>query len=219
MKRKLLAVLAVLPAAVGVVGTAFAFSPLAEAGQGGATQAPAARAALPMHGTYSGVDHAGRVISFTFSGNYMSHFTVNHTVIGGAHVGSNAWHETCHNNMCTKGVWVTDTHVTGSWRHGNGHWVHFSAWLHPSVTPYQGSYMGRDHTGLSVRFSYRNGIHNLTLDHNSHGSVTVTNGRFETCLATICVKGQWQTEYEVAGSWRPRSGTHWTQWDAHAFAP
>lgn len=215
MVRKLSAVLV---AVACVVGSAVAFSPLAEAGQGGATKAAAGRSVLPAHGTYSGVDHAGRVVSFTFSGNYMSHFAVNHTVIGGAHVGSSAWHETCHNGLCTKGMWVSDTHVTGSWRHGGGTWVHFSAWLHPSITPYQGTYMGRDVTGLRVHFSYRHGVHHFTLDHNDHGTIPVTNGRFETCLTSICVRGQWQTEFEVAGSWRPRGSTHWTQFDAYAYA-
>ena len=215
MLRKLLAVIAAVACAVAA---AVAFSPLAEAG-GGGTTAPAARAALPTHGTYSGVDHHGRIISFTFSGSYMGHFTVSRTVIGGAHVGSTAWHETCHNGMCTKGTWVTDTHVSGYWRQSGGSWVAFSAWVHPAFSPYQGSYMGHDATGLRVHFSYRGGIHNLTLDHNNHGAVPVSpNGTFDVCLASICVKGQWQTDYEVSGSWRPKNGSHWTQWDAYAYA-
>src|SRR5690349_9298693 len=126
MLRKLLAVLA---AAACAAGLALTFSPFAEAGKGSAS----ARAALPMHGAYAGVDHGGRIVSFMFSGNYMSHFTVKHTVIGGAHVGSDAWHETCHNGMCTKGMWVTDTHVTGFWRTANGHWTSFSAWYEPPI--------------------------------------------------------------------------------------
>jgi hypothetical protein len=115
-------------------------------------------------------------------------------------------------------MWVTDTHVTGSWRHGGGSWVHFSAWVHPAITPYQGSYMGRDRTGQSVHFSYRGGIHSFTLNHQNHGSIPVTHGKFETCLPPPPVKGEWLTEYEVAGSWRPRNATHWTQFDARAYA-
>lgn len=224
MIRKLSAVLVAAACAAG--GFAVGASSLAEA-EPGAAAGPAAapsvdHAALPREGSYSGVDHAGRIVTFTFSGNYMNHFTVAHKVIGGAHVGSNAWHETCHGGYCTKGMWLTDTHVNGSWRLPDGQWTHFSAYHQPAlqVRPYAGPYMGRDHTGLAVHLEFRNGmIHGFKLDHSVRGNVSVDgHGRFETCLPSICVKGHWQSEYEVVGSWRPVNGSHWVQWEAYAYA-
>jgi len=112
MLRKISAVLAAL---VVMTGLTLAVSSGADA-----------KSVLPAHGSYAGVDHGGRMVTFSFSGNTMSHFTVGHTVIGGAHVCNGAWHETCHNGMCIKGMWMSDTHVTGSWRQGGGAWVHFN---------------------------------------------------------------------------------------------
>jgi opacity protein-like surface antigen len=208
MLRKLLAVLAAV-ACIG--GLAAAQSPVAVAKE--------QRSVLPSHGNYVGVDAHGRIVSFSFSTNYMSHFTVSNAVIGGAHVGSSAWHETCHNGMCTKGMWVTDTHVQGSWRHGGGAWVHFSANYQPPVMPYVGPYMGDDHAGLSVRFAYRHGmIVGFELDHSNRGDISVSNGRFDTCLRSICVKGHWQSDYSVVGAWRAVGSNQWFQWEVHAYA-
>ena len=95
----------------------------------GSTTAQAA-SVLPEPGHYLGHDHHARVITFSFSGNQMMHFRVNHHLIGGAHVSHGMWHETCHGGYCTKGMWTSDTHVSGAWRHGGGTWVHFTAnWL------------------------------------------------------------------------------------------
>jgi hypothetical protein len=208
MLRKLLAVLAAIAVTTGLTMAV--------------TSGADAKSTLPAHGSYSGVDHAGRMVTFSFSGNSMSHFTVGHKVIGGAHVGSGAaWHETCHGGFCTKGMWVTDTHVTGSWREGGGTWTHFSAYAHPPMTiqPYTGSYMGRDHTGLKIHLSFSHGrINSFTLDHSNRGNIPVTNGKFETCLQSVCVKGHWQSEYEVVGSIRPVNSSHWVTWDAYAYA-
>lgn len=208
MLRKLSAVLASL---VVLTGLTLVFTSGADA-----------KSVLPTHGSYAGVDHGGRMITFSFAGNTMTHFTVNHTVIGGAHVSNGAWHETCHNGMCTKGMWQSDTHVTGSWRSASGgSWVHFSATYKPStaIQPYGGTYLGRDHTGLRVHLTYRNGgIQGFSLDHSVRGNIAVHNARFETCLPSICVKGHWQSEYEVIGSWRPVNSSTWVTWDAYAYA-
>jgi hypothetical protein len=89
-----------------------------------------ARTAMPYHGSYLGGDSHHRTIRFEFHHNAMSQFMVNHTVIGGAHVGHDAWHETCHNGYCTSGQWVDDVTVRGTWRHGSGHAIHWEARLY-----------------------------------------------------------------------------------------
>jgi hypothetical protein len=208
MLRKLSAVLAAL---VVMTGLGFAVTSGADA-----------KSVLPAGGAYAGVDHGGRMITFSFSGNTMTHFTVNHTVIGGAHVGGGAWHETCHNGMCTKGMWVTDHHVTGSWRSASGGaWVHFNVYYKPGSTipPYTGAYLGQDRSGLRVHLTFRDGtIHGFSLNHSARGNIAVRGSTFETCLPSICVKGHWQSEYEVIGSWRPVNSSTWVPWDAYAYA-
>jgi hypothetical protein len=82
MLRKLLAALAAL---IVTTGLTLAYTSGADA-----------RSVLPAEGNYAGVDHSGRMVTLSFGGNYMSHFTVGHKVIGGAHVSKGAWHETCH---------------------------------------------------------------------------------------------------------------------------
>lgn len=84
----------------------------------------AARTALPYHGSYLGRDGHGRTVKFEYHENQMSHFMVNHLLIGGAHVGHAAWHETCHNGYCTSGHWVDDVTVRGTWRHGSDGTAH-----------------------------------------------------------------------------------------------
>ena len=205
MLRKLSAVLAALIVAVGLTAAV--------------TSGADAKSVLPANGNYAGVDHGGRMVTLSFSGNYMSHFTVGHKVIGGAHVSKGAWHETCHGGFCTKGMWVTDNHIQGSWREGGGSWVHFSVYREQPIQPYHGTYMGRDHSGLRIHLAFGNGrINAFTLDHSNRGNVPVTNAKFETCLPSICVKGHWQSEYEIVGSWRPSNGSHWSTFDAYAYA-
>ncbi|GAA4749270.1 hypothetical protein GCM10023350_37930 [Nocardioides endophyticus] len=205
MLRKVMAVLAAIAITTGLTMVV--------------TSGADAKSVLPAHGNYAGVDHSGRMVTLSFSGNYMSHFTVGHKVIGGAHVSTGAWHETCHGGFCTKGMWVTDNHITGSWREGGGSWTHFSVYLEQPIKPYVGTYMGRDHSGLKVHLSFGSGkISAFTLDHSNRGNIPVTHGKFETCLPSICVKGHWQSEYEVVGSWRPANGSHWSTFDAYAYA-
>lgn len=95
--------------------------------------APASRstvhAVLPYEGSYLGHDMYGRTVRFTFRGNQMSHFTVNSTSFGGAHVSGHAWHETCSNGRCTRGMWTDDVTVEGQWRDPNGHVAHWTARL------------------------------------------------------------------------------------------
>lgn len=89
------------------------------------------RTALPFHGHYRGTDAHGRHIAFSYFNSYMSNFTVNGHVFGGAHVSGDMWHHTCHNSKCTKGQWMTDVHVVGTWNDPNsGHEVHWSAHLY-----------------------------------------------------------------------------------------
>lgn len=215
MTRKLLGIVTALLVAGG----------LAVGGSGLASTAAtttahaSAMSVLPHSGSYSGVDHHGRMITFTFGGNYMSHFMVNHTLIGGAHVSNGMWHETCHNGLCTKGAWLTDSHVQGSWRTGGGTWVHFDARVAPPVVPYAGTYMGRDHSGLSIHLAYHGGrITTFKADHNEVGAGAVSGGRFEYCGNGICVKGHWESDYTVVGLWRFANSTHWRQWEAYAYA-
>jgi hypothetical protein len=181
------------------------------------------RSVIPHHGTYTGADQDGRHVSFSFGGthgNQMTHFTVGHQVIGGAHVSNGAWHETCHNGLCTKGMWQTNGHVTGAWRHGGSHtWTTFTATSNAVDHPYTGTYMGRDHRNLSIRFSYSGGhLMHFTLDHNVIGSAPVTNRQFSACHGTICFQGRWQTAHQVVGSWRYTNSHEWNAWEAYAFA-
>ncbi|CAN5406947.1 hypothetical protein BH09ACT12_BH09ACT12_38070 [soil metagenome] len=62
------------------------------------------------------------------------------------------------------------------------------------------------------------GSTSTALDHSVRGNIPVHNATFETCLPSICVKGHWQSEYEVIGSWRPVHGSHWVSFDAYAYA-
>lgn len=123
MKRSLTAAVAVLVLAVAAMGAT-------------ATTSTARSSALPTQGWYEGIDHHHRTITFYYDGkNYMSHFTVGHKLIGGAHVSGHeaAWHRTCHGGYCSSGMWVTDTQVHGTWDPGStdrhvpyhAHWRHY----------------------------------------------------------------------------------------------
>ena len=189
------------------------------AGLGLAAAAPAQAAVLPVHGTYTGTDHSGRAITFHFSGNQMSNFKVNHQMIGGAHVSSGAWHETCHGGYCTKGQWQLDFHVVGYWRTPGGHWTAFSASApQPS---HHGDYMGRDHHGRFVSGSFNGSmIHNFMVTGIGHfPSAHVSGGAWhETCShAGLCYRGRFQGTHTLVGEWRHRNGT-WVAWEANAFA-
>jgi hypothetical protein len=104
-------------------------APSASAPSMGAASSPTLHAVLPFEGSYMGHDMYGRSVRFTFHGNQMSHFTVNSTSFGGAHVSGHAWHETCSNGKCTKGMWTDDVTVEGQWRDQNGHVSHWTARL------------------------------------------------------------------------------------------
>lgn len=94
-----------------------------------ATQPFQAHAVLPYAGSYMGHDQYFRTVRFHFSGNQMTHFTVNGQSFGGAHVSGHHWPETCSNGRCTKGTWSDDVTVQGQWRDQNGHVSHFTAHL------------------------------------------------------------------------------------------
>jgi hypothetical protein len=96
---------------------------------GAPASSPTLHAVLPFEGQYLGHDMYGRTVRFTFRGNQMSHFTVNSTSFGGAHVSGHAWHETCSNGKCTRGMWTDDVTVEGQWRDQNGHVSHWTARL------------------------------------------------------------------------------------------
>jgi hypothetical protein len=219
MLRRLTALAAALLMTVGL-GLATTGSGAASAVPGVPTaRAAAAVSVIPHHGSYAGVDHHGRMVTFSFNGNQVAHFAVNHQVLGGAHVSNGAWHETCHNGMCTKGMWSTDGHVTGSWRSGGGTWTSFTASSSPRITPYSGTYLGSDHSGLSIHFSFGNGfLRGFRVDHNHVGDAAAGSGKFETCHQTICFKGHWETEYMVVGSWRHANSSQWRPFEAYAYA-
>jgi hypothetical protein len=190
------------------------------AGFGLAAAAPAqAKGVLPVHGSYTGKDHANRHISFTFSGNQITKFTVGHHVIGGAHVSHGMWHETCHNGYCTKGQWQLDFHVVGYWRNPGGHWTAFSA--SAPQPPQQGDFMGRDHQGNFVHVSF-NGtrVHDFTIEgYGDFPDAHVSHGAWhETCShAGWCYRGRFQGPHTVVGEWRTR-GSVWHAWEAHAYS-
>lgn len=176
---------------------------------------------VPHHGIYTGTDHAGRHVSFSF-GNHtqLSHFTVGHLVIGGAHVSNGMWHETCHNGYCTKGQWTSDGTVAGFWRHGGStSWTSWHASFNPPAPPYTGTYLGRDHAGNAIHLSYGN--HRVTgfkIGSTVIGDASVQNRTFEVCHHQVCFKGHWQTDHYVVGSWRHVNSHAWTGWEAHAYA-
>jgi hypothetical protein len=130
------------------------------------------------------------------------------------------WHETCHNGYCFKGQWVSDTHVTGSWRHGGSStWTAWSASVAPAIRPYTGTYMGSDHRGLRVHLSFHSGhVRAFTLDHNPVGDAAVHGGAFDVCHRTVCFKGHWESDYLVVGSWRYSNSHVWNPWEAYAYA-
>jgi hypothetical protein len=183
---------------------------------------PAAQAAvIPVHGAYDGVDHHQRQVSFSFNGTTINHFRVGSLTIGTAHVSNGMWHETCGGGYCFKGQWITDTHVQGFWRHGGSHeWTSWSAST-MQIRPYVGSYMGSDHTGLRIHFTYSNGsLRAFTWDHNHIGDARVApDGSFNVCHPTFCFKGHWQSDYYVVGEWRHASQSTWHTWDANAYSP
>ena len=149
----------------------------------------------------------------------MSNFTVGGHKIGGAHVSSGAWHETCHGGYCTKAHWQLDFHVVGYWRTPSGHWTAFSA--STTQPPHQGDYMGMDHANRSVRVSF-NGttVHNFRIDGiGTFANAHVSGGAWhETCNShNLCYRGRFDGSNTVVGEWRHRGGT-WVAWEAYAFA-
>ncbi|GEP34757.1 hypothetical protein NSZ01_25250 [Nocardioides szechwanensis] len=135
MLKKIGAATAVLALGVGLgtwqaqASQAPAAAPTSAAGAVANTE-PSRHAVLPYEGSYMGHDMYGRTVRFTFRGNQMSHFTVNSTSFGGAHVSGHAWHETCSNGLCTHGMWTDDVTVEGQWRDKNGHLSHWTAHLY-----------------------------------------------------------------------------------------
>ena len=191
------------------------------AGFGIAGSPAQAQAVIPHHGVYQGTDHGGRAVSFSFGNhNQLTHFTVGHLVIGGAHVSNGMWHETCHNGYCFKGQWVDDGTVHGAWRHGSSQaWTTFTAHFRPSQPPYEGTYMGWDHHGTRIHLSYAgHQVLNFKIGNTVIGNAHVIDRRFEVCHQHVCFKGHWQTDHEVVGSWRTASGSTWVGWEAFAYA-
>lgn len=206
MIRKLVSTLAVLLCVAGFTA--------------GTASTAEARSVIPNHGSYSGVDHGGNQVTFSFDGTVITHFSIGHLYIGTAHVSQGMWHERCNNGVCFKGEWRTSTHVAGFWRYGGGQWVPWSASTTPPLMPYTGTYMGRDHTGLNVHLSYHGGyLRGFRLDHNVIGDAAVHHGSFDVCHRVICFKGHWESDYQVVGEWRYTSNPHeWHAWEAFAYA-
>lgn len=202
---------------------AFAVGAEAEAPSSPKAQAPTAeRSVVAVHGSYTGWDQAQRAISFTYSGNQVSHFRVGSHTIGGAHVdGSAQWHETCHNGWCFKGHWVSDTEVVGFWKAPQGHWVPWNAFVPMPRTNFQGNYSGFDHRSGSVRMTRHNDfVQHFTADRHTFPSVRVdSRGAWgETCSHSHCYSGHWQDDYHVVGYWWRKSDGHKVAWEAHAYS-
>lgn len=93
--------------------------------------APTAHASvLPAHGFYEGYDAHKRFVRFYYSSE--KHQLIN-IIIGGVHFGNAPvqtprWHHYCNHNLCTRGHWTADHHVSGIWNntHAGGD-VHFNA--------------------------------------------------------------------------------------------
>ena len=191
-----------------------------------AAPAQAKSGVLPTGGSYSGMDHHGRTITFHFNGsNQISSFYVNSTLIGDshskhtAHTSGGAWHETCHNGYCTKGTWQTDFYVVGYWRGPTGSWTPFTASV--PQPPHRGSYMGTDHGGADIHLTY-NGTHVHSFSVSGHlvfPTVQVTQGSWsEVCSHDgWCYRGHFQGANTVVGEWRTR-GSVWHAWEAYAYA-
>jgi hypothetical protein len=204
--RRLASVLAALVCAAGLS--------LVSAGSASADVSPVA-------GAYNGVDHHSAVVSFSYNGSSISHFTVGSIFIGSAHVSNGQFPETCGGGYCIKGRWLTETHLEGHWRRGGSHeWTSFTAST-TAFRPYAGTYAGNDHTSLSIRFSFSNGhLRAFTWDHNLIGDAPVDHvHHFNICHRNFCFKGHWQNEYSVVGEWRHLHETTWHTWDANAYSP
>lgn len=207
MIRKFVALAAALVCAAG----------LSLAGVGAATAS-----VVPVVGSYNGVDHHSRAVSFSFNGTSISHLVIGHITIGATHVGNDGqWDETCGGGYCSKGHWITETHVTGYWRVGGSHtWTSFDAST-TAFRPYVGTYMGRDHSGRSIHLSYANGIlHAFTWNGQNLGSVHVdSTWHFSGSHNGTCFRGHWQTATYVVGEVRSCHVTHGTPFDANAYSP
>lgn len=184
--------------------------------------ATAEASVIPKNGGYHGVDHGHRNVSFSFSGNQMTHFMVGDQSFGGAHVSNGMWHETCHNGFCTKGSWTSDGHVTGYWRLGSSHtWVSWTA-VHQVPAPpsiYHGPYSGVDHHGTRIHLRFDGHVRSFQIGHTSYGDASVNHtGHFAFCTHTVCVQGHFQDRTVVVGHWRHAGSHTWIPWDANAYA-
>jgi len=101
---------------------------------GGVVTSSANATIIPKEGHYSGHDHNGNHIGFSYTKQHgMSHFTIGyHFTIGGAHVSNAMWHETCHGGYCTSGAWKHSGEVQGHYRHGGSHHrvAYIAHWTH-----------------------------------------------------------------------------------------
>jgi hypothetical protein len=75
----------------------------------------------PYTGSYSGRDHTGLRIHFTYSHGHLRGFTWDHNLIGDAAVDHAGYFNVCHRSLCFKGHWQSDYYVVGEWRHVHDH--------------------------------------------------------------------------------------------------
>jgi hypothetical protein len=171
---------------------------------------------VPAPGSYQGMDHHGRQVSFVFTGQHITGFKVDQQPIGSGGFFLEGWTETCDGaGWCSGGSWQTNTHVVGRWRNPTGVWTAWSADLPGQSRGYQGQYSGTDHYDHEVRF-VRSGhrVVHFNVAGRSVGSAVVAQGAWpETCNAGSCFKGHWLDDDHVVGSWRQEGG-HWVAWEA-----
>lgn len=214
----LTAVLACLVAFVGAPG----WAKPQHAAAGHAARTVSARTVIPGQGTYTGWDHQGNAVTLVFSGNQVTSFHVSYQAFGNAHVSSDSWSERCNGGWCFKGHWVSATEVVGEWRHGSSStWHAWSAYLPTPKTYYQGSFLGSDHHGNTVRVRF-NGTHIHSFTVNGYGSFPSTtidhSGQWtEVCSSDWCYRGRFEDDYSLVGEWRT-PGSVWHPWEARAFS-
>lgn len=126
MLRRIAAATAAVLMTVGVGTVASAPADAAHAG-------PVARAILPFHGHYSGLDGHHRTITFYYDGRSISNVRANgHLLVSSAPVAGVTVHHRCdpHAGRCVRGHWVSDLEFFGIWNDPNqGVESHFVATL------------------------------------------------------------------------------------------
>ncbi len=188
----------------------------------GLAAAPAqARTVTPRQGSYVGADQQGRHVAFSLvHASRLWLFTLNgHHFVGGAPVSGSTVPETCHDGVCFKGQWTSETTASGAWRYaGSSTWTAWQALYTELPAPHVGSYRGVDHSGRQVQLTFDGTLVTVRIGDHIMVATSVRYRTFEVCHPHVCIRGRWNAVTYVVGSWRLPSSSTWTAWEAHAHS-